>query len=133
MSSNIDLVNAWVDACNVGDVDEALALCDESMELVEATALPGAVTATGLDQVRHYLERFEVHWSEGKWTPVEFREADDKVVLRARLRLVGRNSGIEVDREWIYVFTISDGKLVRQDGFENLAEGLRAAGIEDER
>ena len=97
MSSNVDLVKAWVDACNAGDPDGALALCDESMVLVESAALPGAVTATGRDQVRHYLERFEVHWSEGKWTPVEFREADDKVMLRARLRLVGRNSGIEVD------------------------------------
>jgi hypothetical protein len=50
--------------------------------------------------------------------------------MRARLRLRGRLSGIEVDREWIYVFTVRDGKLIRQDGFDDRADGLRAAGLE---
>jgi hypothetical protein len=50
--------------------------------------------------------------------------------MRARLRLRGRRSGIEVDREWIYVFTVRHGKLIRQDGFDERVDGLRAAGIE---
>jgi hypothetical protein len=48
------------------------------------------------------------------------------------LRLVGRHSGIEVDRQWIYVFTVRDGKLLRQVGFDDEAEGLRAAGLGDQ-
>lgn len=131
MSANLDLVKMWVEACNAGDIEAALGLCDESMELFEADALPGAVTARGIDQVRRYLERFDAHWSQGEWMPEEFLESDDTVLMRARLRLVGRNSGIEVDREWIYVFTMRDGRLLRQHGFDDLAEGLDAAGIEE--
>lgn len=129
MASNLEVVKAWVDACNRGDVDAALGLCDESIELVEATALPGAVTATGSDAVRRYLERFAAHWSEGEWLPEEFQESGDKVFMRARLKLRGRRSGIEVDREWFYVFTVREGKLVSQEGFDERADGLRAAGM----
>ena len=130
MAGNREVVKAWVDACNRGDVEAALGLCDSSIELVEATALPGAVTATGTDAVRRYLERFAAHWSEGEWLPEEFEESGDKVFMRASLKLRGRRSGIEVDREWIYVFTLRDGKLISQEGFDERADGLRAAGIQ---
>jgi ketosteroid isomerase-like protein len=130
VASNLDVIKAWVDACNRGDVDAALALCDPSIELVEAKTLPGAVTATGVDAARRYLERFAAHWSEGEWLPEEFQESPDKVFMRARLKLRGRRSGIEVDREWIYVFTLAHGKLVRQEGFNEREDGLTAAGIE---
>jgi ketosteroid isomerase-like protein len=127
VASNLEVVKAWVDACNRGDVDAALGLCDESIELVEATALPGAVTATGSDAVRRYLERFAAHWSEGEWLPEEFQESGDKVFMRARLKLRGRRSGIDVDREWFYVFTLREGKLFSQEGFDERADGMRAA------
>src|SRR5690348_412229 len=113
MGEGQSVAQAWVEACDRGDLEGALALCDPQMVLAEAKALPGAVTATGIDAVRRYLERFETHWSDVSWEPEEFREAGEKVYLRARLRLVGRHSGIEVDREWIYVFTVRGGKLLR--------------------
>jgi hypothetical protein len=46
--------------------------------------------------------------------------------MRARLRLQGRRSGIEVDREWLYVFTVRDGKLLRQDGYDSTADAEAA-------
>lgn len=129
MGESLDVVKAFVDACNAGELGAIDDLCDPAMELVEAEALPGAVTATGRDAVRRYLERFSAHWTEVDWRPEEFIEAGEKVFMRARLRLRGRRSGLEVDREWIYVFTVNDGKLMRQDGFDDRDEGLRAAGI----
>jgi ketosteroid isomerase-like protein len=130
VSGNLEVVKAWVDACNRQDADAALALCTPDVELIESKALPGAVDAIGADAVRTYLERFTAHWSEGEWLPEEFLESSDKVFMRARLLLTGRRSGIQVDREWFYVFTIREGKLQRQDGFDSREEGLRAAGIE---
>ena len=129
MTSNLEVVEAWVDACNRGDVDAALGVCDSSIELLEAKTLPGAVTAVGDEAVRHYLERFATHWSEVEWLPEEFQESGDKVFMRARLRLRGRRSGIEVDREWIYVFTVIQGRLAKQEGFDERGAGLKAAGI----
>jgi ketosteroid isomerase-like protein len=130
MPSNLDVVKAWVEACNQMDVERALSLCSPCIELTESKTLPGSVRAVGLDKVRRYLERFTTHWSEGEWLPQEFLESGDKIVMVARLKLRGRQSGIEVDRSWVYVFTVRDGKLLRQEGFDERAEGLAAAGVQ---
>lgn len=126
MKAPEDVARAYVDACNGDDVDAVLELLHPEIELHEAQTLPGAVSAVGFTQVRHYLERFNVHWSEFEWEPVEWRTAGDRVLMHARLRLRGRKSGIEVDRLWTYVFTVADGKLRRQDGFDDIDAALAA-------
>ncbi len=118
------VVRAYVDACNGDEVEAVLALLDPDVELHEADTLPGAVSAVGFDEVRRYLERFDSHWSSFHWEPLELRFSGDRALMRARLRLVGRKSGIEVDREWVYVFEVRDGRLYRQLGFDGLDEAL---------
>ena len=62
--------------------------------------------ATGAEAVRRYLERFTAHLSEFEWLAEEFLESEDLVVMSARLRLRGGRSDIDVDRQWVYVFTV---------------------------
>jgi len=45
---------------------------------------------------------------------------------RGKLRLRGLRSGIWVEHRWAYVFTLRDGKLVRQDGFDDRTAALAA-------
>lgn len=118
------VVRAYIDACNGDDLDAVLALLDPGIELHEADALPGAVHAVGFDEVRRYLERFGTHWESFHWEPLELVTDDARAMMLARLRLKGRESGIEVDREWAYVFTVCDGKLLRQDGFDGREPAL---------
>jgi ketosteroid isomerase-like protein len=120
------VARAYIDACNTDDLDAVLALLHPEVELHEAAALPGAVSAVGFDAVRHYLDRFDAHWSSFHWQPLEWRISGDRALCRARLKLTGRKSGIDVDREWIYVFTVRDGKLFRQDGFDDMAAATKA-------
>jgi ketosteroid isomerase-like protein len=121
-----EVVRAYVAACNGDDLEAALALLHPEIELHEAETLPGAVDAVGFEEVRRYLERFDTHWSSFNWEPLELEFTGDRALMRARLQLVGRKSGIEVDREWIYVFVVRDGKLARQDGFDQM-DDARAA------
>ena len=100
-------------------MERVIELLHPDIELHESDALPGAVNAVGLASVRRYLERFGTHWSSFKWEPLELEVDGDKALMRARLRLTGRESGVEVDREWWYVFSVRDGKLLRQDGFDD--------------
>ena len=120
------VVREYVDACNGDSVDRILAILDPDVELHEATKLPGAVSAVGFDAVKRYLERFSAHWTAFRWEPIELRVDGDRALLRAELHLEGRRSGIEVDREWLYVFTVRDGKLLRQDGYDTLSEAEAA-------
>jgi ketosteroid isomerase-like protein len=125
-SSTEAVVNEYVDACNAADADRLRAILHPEVELHEAKTLPGAVSAVGYDAVVHYLERFSAHWTEVEWEPLEIRIHGDRALMRARLRLQGRRSGIEVDREWLYVFTVRDGKLLRQDGYDSTADAEAA-------
>jgi hypothetical protein len=120
------IVREYVSACNGEDIGRILGLLHSDVELHEAPALPGAVSAVGLDEVGHYLSRFQVHWSHFEWEPLAWEFAGDHALLHARLHLRGRNSGIEVAREWSYIFTVRDGKLLRQDGYDDAASARAA-------
>jgi ketosteroid isomerase-like protein len=125
------VARAYIDASNRGDLDAVLALLDPEVEMHEASELPGSVSAVGFDAVKRYLERFDTHWSSFNWEPLEWRFSGERALCRARLKLTGRKSGIAVDREWIYIFTVRDGKLVRQEGFDDMASATRALEASD--
>jgi hypothetical protein len=77
------------------------------------------VSAVGFDSVKRYVERFHTHWDSFHWEPFELEAGDERALMGARLTLLGRESGIPVERELWYVFTVRDGKLLRQDGFDD--------------
>ena len=125
------VVLAYVEACNREDLGAVLELLDPDVELHEADELPGDISAVGIEAVHKYLASFGAHWSSFHWQPLETRVDGDRVLMRARLALTGRKSGLEVDREWVYLFTVRDGKLLRQDGYGDMESGVRA--LEAER
>ena len=124
---NVELVRAWMRACNADDTEAAVALCDPSFEMTESSTLPGAATTTGLDDLRRYLAGWKRNWSEWDWQEEEVSDIPpDKVLVMAHLRLKGLRSGIWVERRWAYLFTVRAGKLLRQDGFDEKAQALEA-------
>ena len=125
---NLDLVRAWIKACNTDEREAVTALCDPSFEMTESSALPGAASTAGMDQLRSYFDGWRRNWSEWDWQEEEMLDLPpDKVLLSANLRLKGLRSGIWVEHRWVYLFTVRDGKLLRQDGFDDKAQALEAA------
>lgn len=120
------VVHAYIDACNGDDVSAVLDLLHPDVELHESKNVPGAVSAVGLEAVTRYLVGFEKHWTTFRWEANELRFAGKRALMRARLLLTGRQSGIEVDREWIYVFTVRDRMLIRQYGYDDLPSAEEA-------
>jgi ketosteroid isomerase-like protein len=116
------VVRAYIAACNDGDGPRVVELLHPDVQMHENRELPGAVSAVGLDSVSRYLERFGTYWQEFRWEPLSFETAGDRVLVPARLHLTGRESGIAVAHEWIYVFAVRDGKLLRQDAFGDREE-----------
>ena len=114
------VVREYVAACNGGDVEAVCAVMHPDVELHEAEALPGAVSAVGLDEVRHYISSFGTHWSYVRWEPLELRIRDHLALMRANLVLTGRQSGLNTEREWLYLFEVRDGKLFRQYGYDDM-------------
>ena len=129
---NVELVRAWIRACNGTDPESALALCDPLFEMTESATLPGAATISGSDGLRRYFAGWKHNWSEWDWQEKEIQDIPpDKVLVEALLRLRGLRSGIWVEHRWAYLFTVSDGKLLRQDGFDDKAQALEAVGLSE--
>jgi hypothetical protein len=61
--------------------------------------------------------------------PREFIEADDKVVVIGRAFATARRSGMPLDTQIAFVWTLRDGKLVRNEVFTDRREALEAAGL----
>jgi ketosteroid isomerase-like protein len=126
MDSPEAVVRRFVDACNEtfgrDDPERVLELLHPDVEWHESRALPGAVSAVGLDSVTRYLRRFNTYWQGFRWEPLEFEPRGERVLMPAVLHLTGRESGIPVAHEWFYVFTIEDGLVRRQDVFSDRAE-----------
>ena len=129
---NVELVRAWIRACNGPDPESAIALCDPAFEMTESPSLPGAATTSGLDGLRRYFSGWTRNWSDWDWQENEVHDIPpDKVLVVSLLRLRGLRSGIWVEHRWAYVFTVSNGRLFRQDGFDDKAQALDAVGLSE--
>jgi ketosteroid isomerase-like protein len=127
---NVVLVSRWIRACNARDFDAALALARPDFEMTEAPALPGAHRLSGHEELRRYFEGWLRQWSDWSWQADEIVDAPrGQVFLDARLALLGLRSNAWVERRWAYVFTVRDGMLARQHGFDDRATALDAAGL----
>jgi ketosteroid isomerase-like protein len=126
---NVEVVQQVWAAWDRGDVTALLeALSDEVV-----------TTAVGLDGAEHrgkegYLDLL-ADWNERftdlSATAEEFIEAGDQVVVRNRQVARGETSGAPVESEFWFVYTLSAGKIVRQDYYTDRAEALEAVGLSE--
>ena len=111
--------------------DMGLDRLDPEISMVEPDVLPGSVSVHGFDAVRRYIESFTKHWEDIRFEPEEFIDADDSVVVVARLVGRGKRSGVEVTRRWAYVWTVRGGKALSMVGYADRAEALKAVGLDE--
>jgi hypothetical protein len=125
VGDNAEIVRAWQRAANLGRVDDLLALTHAAFEMTEPRALPGAAHVRGREELRSYAHGWARNWSEWEWREDELIELPpDRVVLDSTLRLRGLRSSIWVEHRWAYLFVVSDGLVLRNDGFLSKEEAL---------
>jgi uncharacterized protein len=106
-----------------------LALFDSACEVVFPPEVPEPGPFRGHAELRQWAEGFLAAWDFHESEVVEIVDAGDSVV--AVLHQVGRGigSGIEMDETDAHVFTIREGRIVRWQNFNELADALEAAGL----
>jgi ketosteroid isomerase-like protein len=129
---NVELVRDAFAAWERGDLDWLDRHTDPEVEIAQPPNLPGGSTYTGKDGMREALRDWPSQWDELR---IELREAtalDQRRVL-AMTHQVGRGkgSGVEVEADIAFVFTVRQGKLVRWQMFTSREEALEAAGHSD--
>jgi ketosteroid isomerase-like protein len=127
---NVEIVREIHDAWARGDFalgSDRLAPEFEWHQFPQAVE-PG--TRRGAEVGESFRRVFEVY-EDVRVDSSEFIEADDKVIVVGRVFATARGSGMPLDSPIAFVWTLRDGKLVRNELFTDRQEALEAAEVRE--
>jgi ketosteroid isomerase-like protein len=132
----LELVRRGSEAFERGDYATAFATWDPDVawDTTHFEAWPDDAVYQGRDEVIRFLQE---EWVGG-WASYEPRmegifNAGDQVVVFWNQRMVGRESGIEVEGQAATVCTVRDGLVTRIDNYTDRDEAMRAAGLDPQQ
>ena len=114
-----------------GDVDTVLEGIAPDFELEASGAfLDGGTTYRGREGVRRGLEMLADALDGLSYDLIDLIEVDDRRVLAlVCMRGRGRESGVEVEREGVHLWTVRDYQAISMRAFADLDEARAAAGL----
>jgi ketosteroid isomerase-like protein len=124
MSELRDAIRVAYAAFNRGEVEAVMDLLHPDVEWVPPPSSLDPQPLRGRDAVRRYLAPnfFESQSAE----PIEVLEEGDRVLVIARVRARGRESGVELDQTAYHLWTVAEGRAVRFAAFVDRDEALAA-------
>jgi ketosteroid isomerase-like protein len=130
---NVEVVQEAFAAFDRGDVDALLELCAEDIVITQPQELPGASRRQhGHSGVLEAFSIWPEQWDEYRVEPPQLvADQGDYVVVRARQRGRGKQSGVEIDMEFTFLFVVRGGKLAEWQIFVGEEQALEAAGLSD--
>jgi ketosteroid isomerase-like protein len=129
---NVERSYRVIDAFNRGDVEAALALLDEDVEVVSRLAPMGEGRYRGHDGFLRWRQNLRDVFPDWHAELVEVRDVGDFTMGLVRIRGHGDESGAPVDQVIWQVGEWRDGKLVRFSSHDSEAEALEAAGLSEQ-
>jgi ketosteroid isomerase-like protein len=119
---------AALGAYQQGDDETLRSLMDPEIEIYAEPGMINAGTYSGYDGYRQWAAQWEEAWEEISYEALEFIDVGD-TLLAARIRVVGRGagSGLEIDREFGYLYELKDGRGTRFHVYVNFDAAVEAA------
>jgi ketosteroid isomerase-like protein len=130
---NVEIVRKVFAAFDRGDIEAVLRLCDEDIVITQPAEVPGI----NPQQRGHQgvLEAFAIwpeQWDDFRVEVLGLTAAPtDKVVANIRTLGRGKQSGVEVDMEFSFVFTVRDEMIIEWQLFLREDQALEAAGLQE--
>ena len=121
-------VRRFADAVTRYDPDAAIAVCDPEIEFLSVLAVSGQAYV-GHAGIRQYFEDVAAAWEE--WTVEVHRIAaapDERVAIVMTMHVRGRESGAGLSERTGHVWTVRNGKLLRNEPYRDPEQALRAVG-----
>ena len=121
----------FADAITTGDRDAALVVCHPEIEFDSMLGISGR-TYRGHAGIREYFADIESAWD--KWK-VEVERAvegpDGRVAIVMTMHARGQGSGLTLAERTAHIWTLRDGRLVRNQLYRDPQLALRDLGIKD--
>jgi ketosteroid isomerase-like protein len=122
-------VRRLAEAINRRDADAAVEVCHPEIEFLSVLAVSGRAFV-GHDGIREYFEDISSAWDE--WRVEVHRvapAADGRVVIVMTMHMRGKESGAPLSQRTGHVWTLKDGKLLRNQPFRDPDDALREVGV----
>jgi ketosteroid isomerase-like protein len=121
-------VRLFAEAVTRGDAEAAVGVCDPEIEFLSVLAVSGRAYH-GHDGVRQYFADVAHVWSEWRVEVHRIVTAPDgRVVIAMTMHFRGKESGAAFSDQTAHIWTLRDGKLLRNEPYREPDEALRAAG-----
>jgi ketosteroid isomerase-like protein len=105
---------------------------DPEIELWLPTGLIQAGgTYRGHAAVLDWMKEWAEAWEEIDYTPEEFTEAGDNVLVTVLYEGRGKGSGVRIDGRFWYLIALRNRKVVRWELYPERAQALEAAGLSE--
>jgi hypothetical protein len=127
MGENSDAVKARWDDFARGDLDGAVSTTDENAEVRLPDTLPWGGTYKGPEGFREMIQKFLSNFESVDPKPTAFLEADDGETVVVIVEGVGKTkSGNELSGRSVWLYKVSDGKLMDSEFFGDTAQARDA-------
>jgi uncharacterized protein (TIGR02246 family) len=112
--SNVEIVQAGLDAWNRRDVAAVIEVLTDDAELVPMRAVFEGSVYRGKEGFNAFLQDIAEEWEDFRIDPDEVREIDDsRVLVLGRLRGRGKATGTEFEAPAAWVCELRAGKVAR--------------------
>jgi ketosteroid isomerase-like protein len=130
---NVEIVRAFIDAYNRGELDAVSALCTPDVEgYPDASVFPEPRPRIGHAALRAFLEEIGNAWAEPpRYVLTEVVAVGDACVLARGDWRKGAASAIESSSEWSTAWTIRERQIARIAWFSDHNAALEAVGLRE--
>jgi ketosteroid isomerase-like protein len=129
VEENVEVIRAGYDAINREGPDAARQFMDPGIVLEMPEGLIDAGSYHGREALMRVWHAYFDEFDEFRWEVERLFGIDDRVFLRVRERGRGRQSGVEVDWQRWWVYTLRDGLIVRAKFYPDEAAAFDAIGV----
>jgi ketosteroid isomerase-like protein len=128
------LLRSGFEAANRGDYEVTFLSYDRDIEFIPPTgliALGDEASYRGLEARVRYERNWRAEWGDFRYEPDELRDLGDRFLVIGRITSSGLSSGAAIDSDFANLFTLSAGRVIREQVFFDRAEALKAVGLRE--
>ena len=127
---NVEIVRQVFEAYSTGDNEAALAAFDPDVEF-DVSIRPEGHVYRGHAGIAEAMRTWIGTWEDWTMEVEEIIDAGDRVLLVDRQIGRGKGSGVPLDQQTFWVYTLRKGKIVRLKWLPTRQEALEAAGLRE--
>ena len=131
-SKNVEVIRRVLEATKREDWDAVAASLDPKVEINDPTLLDARGEHRGRAGFLRWVTAWGDSWETWRMDEIEIVTAiDDQVLVRFRMTVQGKGSGVRVEGRNAIVYKLRDGKIVRIRYYDEIDQALEAAGLRE--